>query len=164
MHSAANGNPSQQRFDRQANERQRNELSVLRRVAAGEVRQFGFLVHRQFKPERTKSLIGELQGQAFPLFVVAPVDSLDRLSDEMLGIVGTAQLTHRHRQSGVSVISPADSRTSSNSPVVTLCQPCPAAIGMVAYLRTNFGRSLSHRFSLSSMVNHPIAFDLDGDL
>ena len=51
MYPAANGNPSQQRFDRQANERQRNELSVPRRVAAGEVGQFGFLVHSQVKPE-----------------------------------------------------------------------------------------------------------------
>jgi len=90
MHSAANGNPSHQRLDGLANQRQRNKLPVLRRAAAAEVRQLGFLVYRDFKLERTKRLVSKLQGQAFPLFVVAPVDSLDRLSDQMLGIVGTA--------------------------------------------------------------------------
>src|ERR1035438_9853270 len=99
MYSAANDDSSYQRFDRLANERQGNELSLLRRVAAGKVRQFDFLVYRYFKLERTKRLVCELQGQAFPLFVVPPVDSLDCLSSETLGIVGTAQLTHRHRQS-----------------------------------------------------------------
>src|SRR5450631_1680229 len=156
VYSAANGNPSQQRLDRLANERQRNKLSVLRRAAAAEVRQLGFLVYRDFKLERTKSLVCKLQGQAFPLFVVAPVDPLDGLSSEILAVVGTPQLTHRRRQSGVPVMSPADSKTSSNSVVVTLCQPCPASIGMVVHLSTNFGRSLSQRFSLSSMVNHPM--------
>src|ERR1022692_4243899 len=154
MYSAADGNPSQQRFDRLANERQRNKLSALRRAAAAEVRQLGFLVYRDFKLERTKRQVCEFQGQAFHLFVVVPVDSFDRLSREMLCIVGTPRLTHRRRQSGVPVMSPADSKTSSNSVVVTLCQPCPASIGMVVYLSTNFGRSLSQRFSLSSMVNH----------
>src|SRR5450755_2199919 len=147
MYSAANGNPSQQRFERQANEWQRNELSVLRRAAAAEVRQLGFLVYRDFKLERTKRLVSKFQGQAFPLFAVAPVDPLDGLSSEILAVVGTPQLTHFHRQSRVSLMSPADSRISSNSLVVTLCQPWPVVIGIVAYLRTNFGRSLSQRFS-----------------